>query len=221
MTIFKFKQISSTNDLAKDYSIGSILIAETQANGHGRFKRTWSSNKGGIYLSIVLPKIDQPQLYTFIGCLAAYKAVKEITKIKTVIKWPNDLYYEKKKVCGILTTNLEDKTIVGIGINVNNKTPLHLNTKSTNLKSILKKEINKENILKSLIKNLNSYTKKINKKKIFEDWKKYSFLGDKVKVKTMNKTFEGIAYNLDNEGFLIIKKDNKKIKIIEGDVFIQ
>ena len=110
---------------------------------------------------------------------------------------------------------------MGIGINVNNKTPLHLNTKSTNLKSILKKEINKENILKSLIKNLNSYTKKINKKKIFEDWKKYSFLGDKVKVKTMNKTFEGIAYNLDNEGFLIIKKDNKKIKIIEGDVFIQ
>jgi len=220
MTIFRFKQVISTNDLAKDYPIGSLLISETQTKGHGRFKRAWNSDKGGIYLSIVLPKIDQPQLYTFIGCLAVYKAVKEITKIKTVIKWPNDLYYEKKKVCGILTTNLEDKTIVGIGINVNNKINQTLKTKSTNLKSVLKKEINTEKIIKSLIKNIHSYTKKVNKTKIFSDWKKHSFLGSPVKIKTINKTFEGIAYDIDKDGFLIIKKGDKKIKIIEGDVFI-
>lgn len=218
--IHTFKKVTSTFDKAKNLKINSVVIADEQTKGKGRFKRNWASEKGGIYLSIVLPKFN-PSYLTFIAAIAANKAIKDIYNIKTTIKWPNDLLYKKKKLCGILTT-IKDKAIVGIGINTNNKIPKGLNAIS--LSKIIGKKIDNKKIINKLLNHFEKYLKLLKDKKyskIIKDWKKASFLGEKVKVKTLNKTYEGIAYDIDKDCFLVIKTKGKKIKIIEGDIFLK
>ena len=56
--------------------------------------------------------------------------------------------------------------------------------------------------------------------KIINDWKKNSFLGSEVTVKSLGKMYKGVAYDVDGDCFLIIKSKGKKIKVIEGDVLI-
>ena len=119
--IYQFKKVKSTFDKAEMLDTNSVVIANKQTKGKGRFKRSWNSSSGGIYMSIVLEKLN-PSYLTFIAAISAQKAIKESYGIETKIKWPNDLLFNKKKVCGILTT-VKDKAIIGIGINTNNKIP--------------------------------------------------------------------------------------------------
>ena len=100
--IHKFKRVASTNNTAEKYPIDSVIIAEEQTKGRGRFNREWNSGKGGLWVSIVVKPVRKLCEYTFIASLAVFEAVK--TEADNIdIKWPNDLYYKKKKLCGILT----------------------------------------------------------------------------------------------------------------------
>jgi len=220
--IKRFSRTNSTNLSAKEFPVGTVVIADSQTKGKGRFKRSWSSGKGGVYMSLVLKPTDKPQFYTFIGCLSVLKAIKKVVDVDLMIKWPNDVYHGKKKLCGILT-EVDDKAIVGVGVNVNNEVSNSLKSEAISLKNIINKKVDKEKTIKNILKHFHDYLELIENKKyskILSDWKKYSFLGAKVKVKTMNKEFSGIAYDLDKDGFLIVKSGNKKIKVLEGDVIL-
>ena len=132
--VYFFNKIPSTNIYAKqlikdDIEEGTIVIADVQTSGRGRKNRYWHSPYGGLWLSVILyPDIppESGMLITMAVSISVAQAIKDVTGIKTEIKWPNDLLLRKKKVCGILTEiNAEmhkiNYTIVGIGINVNNK----------------------------------------------------------------------------------------------------
>jgi len=226
-----FKRLDSTNDRAKQIlEPNTVIMAEEQLKGKGRFNRNWSSSKGGIYLSLILEIKDAKDLsyLTIIAAISAQKAIKEVCNLSSVIKWPNDLLYNNKKLCGILTESMIGKkklAIVGIGINTNNEIPLSLSKKSISLNKLLKKKIDNKKIVSSLLKNFEKYFKLLKNKKyskIISDWKKNFFLGSNIKVKTMNKNYSGIAYDIDKDCFLIIKdKYGKKITIKEGDIFLE
>ncbi len=132
--IVAFDVISSTNDYAKKNSRslaeGTVVAAAGQTGGRGRFGRIWESERcEGIYMSIVLkPKPDYMvknlHLYSFFSALAVKKLAKS-KGIEASIKWPNDVLFKGKKICGILletvTGGASDETtvIVGIGVNIN------------------------------------------------------------------------------------------------------
>jgi BirA family biotin operon repressor/biotin-[acetyl-CoA-carboxylase] ligase len=216
--VYRFKKVSSTNEKGKSFKTNSVILAEEQAKGRGRFRRAWNSPKGGIYMSIILEK-DNPNYLTLIASIAVEKAISDVTGIKTKIKWPNDLIYKKKKLCGILT-KVKDKAIIGIGINSNNKIPKLL-PKATSLSLILNKKVNNNAIIRKVIKNIEYYIKLLKNKeysKIRNDWKKLSFLGSKIIVKTTKKTYSGTAFDIDKDCFLIIKTKGNKKRIIEGDI---
>ncbi len=223
-----FRKVTSTNTKAREYPPGSVVVADEQTKGKGRFARKWSSAKGGLYVSIVLEPSDRPGLITFIAAIAAQRAVRKISKVDTKLKWPNDLLYDGRKLCGILSESVfsgeKGKMIVGVGLNVNNKLPLSLKTKSTSLKSILKKEISKEKIAKSLLTEFEKiYSEYKHKRysKIIKEWKKLSHtVGRKIKAVTQQGTFIGEAFDIDTDGSLLLKLENgSKKKIIEGDIF--
>ena len=107
---------------------GTLVIAEEQTKGRGRMGRSWiSSPSSGIYMSLILrlriaPE-EAPKL-TLIAALAVRRAVNCICGLNPKIKWPNDLLFDGKKFCGILTemsANMDELeyAVVGIGINVN------------------------------------------------------------------------------------------------------
>jgi BirA family biotin operon repressor/biotin-[acetyl-CoA-carboxylase] ligase len=226
-----FKTLTSTNKKARKFSTGHVIVAERQTKGRGRHKRKWSSGKGGIWLSIVLkPKTKNPAELTFIAAIAVQKAIKKTCSLETKIKWPNDIIYKNKKLCGILTETVFkkelEKMIVGIGINANNTLPYSLKNKAASLKNILKKEVNQKRLINSLLTQFQQLYKQYNKKEfrpILKEWKSLcGIFGKNVKIITTKKTYHGKAVNVDNNCNLIIKLSNGSLKkIIEGDVLFQ
>ncbi len=126
-----FDTISSTNDYCKGQRLTEtplLVVANKQTNGKGRLGRTFfSPPSSGLYMTIGLKPsfpLEHALFVTMATAVAVSHAIEDVADIKTRIKWVNDIYYQGKKICGILTeatTNLEtgevDGLIIGIGIN--------------------------------------------------------------------------------------------------------
>ena len=132
-------ECTCTNDLARILAqegapSGTAVVAESQTQGRGRRGHTFYSPRGGIYLSMVLrptlPLEDTTRL-TMAAAVAVCQAVQEVCDRELAIKWVNDLYWQGRKVGGILTeaaADLEggtlDYAVVGVGLNVHLDQPL-------------------------------------------------------------------------------------------------
>ncbi|MFZ3057648.1 MAG: biotin--[acetyl-CoA-carboxylase] ligase [Minisyncoccales bacterium] len=173
MQIEKFKTISSTNKKAKEMSnLGvapwTIVVSEVQENGYGRKGEAWYSPLGGLYFSIILPqgKIEDLQTITILAAFIVAKVIKESFNIEPLIKLPNDVLLNGKKICGILTENVigsEVKlSVIGIGINTNTENfPTELKDIATSLKMELGKEVDNNILLEKIITELKNQFKTI------------------------------------------------------------
>jgi BirA family biotin operon repressor/biotin-[acetyl-CoA-carboxylase] ligase len=106
---------------------GIVVISETQSGGRGRLDRKWFSPAGGIWMTIILqPELELQDLskMTLLAAAAIIEALVKNYKISLNVKWPNDIYFNEKKLSGILAESekINDTTylITGIGINANN-----------------------------------------------------------------------------------------------------
>lgn len=129
-----FEQTDSTNTQGKilvqnGAEHGTLIIADQQTAGKGRLGRTWVSPSGeSIYMTLILKpdiSVENVSMLTLVAAMAVVKAVEQL-QITTdcMIKWPNDIVVNKKKVCGILTEmtteqNQIQSVLIGIGINAN------------------------------------------------------------------------------------------------------
>ncbi len=129
--LFSYDEVESTNDIAKKMinilTNGDVVWTLKQKNGRGKGERTWYSPEGGLWFSIIFKPLSisqDPNIYTKVVSVATVKILKKIGIDKAGTKWPNDIYYEQKKLGGILTEILhhgnEKIVIVGVGLNVNN-----------------------------------------------------------------------------------------------------
>lgn len=127
-----YDSLESTNKTAKQLARsssapdGTLIIAEEQKNGKGRFDRAWKSPKGGLWFSLILKPNIEPVYCPKLTQIAAATLVTILRKrnIEAFIKWPNDIYLNNKKICGILSEmkcdiDRIDYVVVGVGINVN------------------------------------------------------------------------------------------------------
>jgi BirA family biotin operon repressor/biotin-[acetyl-CoA-carboxylase] ligase len=122
-----FTQLPSTNayllDLAEEEKNCTICFAEKQSAGKGRRGRNWFSPFGcNIYLSILWQFSRSVSELGGLGLAIAVTAVKALKfygiKEDLSLKWPNDILWRNKKLCGILIENKGIKTVIGIGINI-------------------------------------------------------------------------------------------------------
>ena len=150
---FNFKIINSTNDLAiriiKNTSNKSgIVIAEKQKKGRGQYGKKWISNKGNLFISVFFP-IDKSKLslreLTKVNCLLVKKLISDFYEGKILIKNPNDLLINNKKISGILQETFSNSgqifIIVGIGVNLI-KSPNLKGYPTTNLFDLTNLKIN-------------------------------------------------------------------------------
>ena len=172
LKIFRFKKVNSTNNTAiriikktnLDYG---MIISEMQNNGRGQYGKKWISYKGNLFISFFysLEKIDIAlKKLTKINCLMVKKLLSFYYKKKIILKKPNDLLINRKKICGILQETLIklDKKflIVGIGINLI-KSPYIRNYPTTYLSEIVNKNIKKKEIENKLKKIFEMKLKKL------------------------------------------------------------
>lgn len=143
--IYYYKTLDSTNNKAKELRTKEksyIIYTDNQTNGRGQYNRKWLS-RNGLTFSIVIKKENQE--YSKIIPVAIIKYLKE-NGIEATIKYPNDIYYKNRKLGGILieniyNENLYDKTIIGIGLNVNENEEIIKNVEnSISIKIDKKKE---------------------------------------------------------------------------------
>ena len=170
----KYKKVKSTNDTAlrlikKNDTYPMLITSEEQTNGRGRMGKKWISQKGNLFISLFF-KLDQKKInYKQFAALNAFllkKVVSRNISKKIRIKWPNDLLFNKKKLCGILQElirfNNLDYLIVGIGLNTN-IAPENKSFKSTSLKNILNKKVNNQKILMKIKTAYERFLKEKNK----------------------------------------------------------
>lgn len=114
------KTVNSTNTYIKEninsLADRSIVIAESQTGGRGRFGRTFVSESGGLYMSLLLKNVKTDMLTVCGGVSVADVLCGIGADVK--IKWVNDVYCKGKKVCGILAEAVNGNAIIGIGVNV-------------------------------------------------------------------------------------------------------
>lgn len=225
MKIISYSELGSTNSEAKRLSREvppwTIIVAEKQTSGYGKKKKSWFSPIGGLYLSIILPpKFSFPlSLLNLATGIALIKVLKKYYLRNLSLKWPNDVRVREKKIAGILSENIIGKklksSIVGIGLNTNiNYFPRELQKKATSLKKELKREIKNRKIIESILRELKKVLK-MSPEKILKEYRKYeNTLEKEVTIITHNKKIKGKAFDFDQEGNLILKLKNNKLKTV-------
>ena len=172
---------------------------------------------------------DMAKYMTLMASIAVAETIRKLAKLNAMVKWPNDVLVNDKKVCGILTEIISGRknyALIGIGLNVNQrKFDKEIREKATSMRIESNKDFDIKIISKSIIKEFNKlycYYIIEDYNKILSLWKKYSHtLGKKVMAKTISGTYIGMAVDIGKDCCLILKLDNgKEQKIIEGDIFI-
>lgn len=126
LTIKYFDKIDSTNDYLSENIKNKIIdsdclvIAKMQTNGHGSFDRAFISDDNGIYFSLGMFYDKNIMALTPKVAVAIYNSISNLYNIKLDMKWVNDLYYNNKKVVGILCKYIADSKcyIIGVGIDL-------------------------------------------------------------------------------------------------------
>jgi len=224
--IHSWQSVQSTNTIAGQLAAagapeGTLVVAEQQTRGRGRFGRTWHSPPGlGIYVSIILrPKIH-PTLAPGISLITALAAADTIVSYKAAnvkIKWPNDILIGGKKAAGILTElsaeiGRTNYVIVGLGININHKSsdfPRSLRHQSTSLRIILTKKMHRVGFLKDFMVKFEKeylFFKKHGLGKSRNRIIKYSSLiNSEINLKVGRKTVSGNVLDIDSDGRLVVE----------------
>ena len=165
--IKNYKTLLSTNQKAKELAEKgakpwTVIVAENQTEGRGRERHEWCSPKGGLYFSIILPKsnLEDLQTLTILAAFLTAKAIKEnFQGIEPLIKLPNDVLINGKKVAGVLTENIIGKdiklSVMGVGLNTNIKEfPEELKNIATSLESELGKQVDNKKILIQIVEEI-------------------------------------------------------------------
>lgn len=237
---YYFEEIESTNTFAlqeiEELPNGTVILAEKQNNGRGRFNRKWYSlPEQNLTFTIVLKdkflKIHPP-LLGFVASLAIGNTIENLYQLKVNFKWPNDVLVNGKKICGILLEskyegNRLKKAIVGIGLNVNQKVfqgSYIIPPTSIILELKTKDQISRERTLSEF---LNIFEEKLylalrDTKEIVEDWKaRCPMIGDRVTLENENVELYGIFEDVDIDGSLILRTKDKVEKITYGELSIR
>ena len=237
--IIFYDVISSTNDKVMEIgatrSEGTVVIADAQKHGRGRFGRKWISPAGvNLYVTVLLKPPFVPKeatLITLMAAVAIVSAIRDFTGLHAVIKWPNDILIRNKKVAGILTEMKSDMDriefiAVGIGINVNmslNMMPHTLRSVTASLKSERGKPINRVELLGAVLSSFDYWYKNILHGKrhvLLDTWQQLdSTRGEKVGVRMNERVISGIAQGISDEGELMIElHSGAVVKVCAGEV---
>lgn len=234
--------VNSTNTYCKEiaekgFNKETLVISDTQSNGKGTKCRNWSSPKGkGLWFSMLLKpsiKLEDINFLTILSSTALHNTFQDFG-VNTKIKWPNDIYLNSKKLCGVLTeskisNNKLEYIVIGIGINVNlelNDFNDELKNKATSLLTETGKYFEREEILNKFLENFYEQYNELlneNKDKILKIYRNNSLILNKeVNLEYKNSIRKVIPIDILEDGSLLIKNSNNEIeKIISGEISVR
>lgn len=212
--IIRLDNVNSTNSFLSEnlndssFFEGVLVVANAQTQGRGQGENLWHSNSGDNLLFSVLlqPKCDliyQFYLNQFIA-VSICQTLKQFG-LDCQIKWPNDILVNKKKIAGILIENkiqgrMLHSSIVGVGLNVNQSDFPYQLINPTSMKLLLKDSIDTNQVLETLIVQL----------------EKYYFQFKRNELNVINENYQSLLFKRNEKAYFIIK--GKRLETIIREV---
>lgn len=234
-------ETDSTNRYLKELAAkgapeGTVVIAERQTQGRGRLGRSFfSPEEKGIYMSVLLrPEIELQKSVriTSMAAVAVARAVEQVSKVPAQIKWVNDIFLNKRKVCGILTEAGFDQegkglsyAVLGIGVNVGRmEFPEELKTIATSVCNECDREVSREELIVAILKELEQWYPSLQDGSFLKESRERSILlGKEILVVGAQErdSYTAKAVDLDDMGHLLIEKGGKSQLLHSGEVSIR
>lgn len=232
------KEVTSTNDLAKQFNItnpgkNGLFIAEKQTQGRGRRGRNFHSDLSqGLYFSLTIkPKVVDPQdvpRYTIAAATAVVQAIEALTGKNIQIKWVNDLFYKGRKIAGILSeavTDLEtggfSAIVIGIGINLSGDftaaTQDVQDVAGTLFGETLPDSFNPNHLLKTFLNYFGHYHLDLLSPDFMTIYRDHLLgLNQEVTYQINTKEHSGIIEGIDSDGHLLVRQSNGELETLIG-----
>jgi len=237
-----FDSIGSTNnealqwvaDGAPDYS---LVIADEQTRGRGRFDRRWITRSGAsLAFSLILKPTPHETVNTALFSplcgIAVQEAVSHLIGLETRIKWPNDVLIHDKKFCGILVEaawhgSSVQGIVLGIGINISpDSVPgeEYQNFPATCLETALGAPVDRFQVLPQVIESIEKWRRQLGSAAFMHQWEEnLAFKGEWVRIEHSEKpSIMGRVKGIDLQGHLVLVQENGyEIDIEIGDVHLR
>ena len=239
--IYYFDSIDSTNTKAKElaeegHPSGTLVVADRQTAGKGRRGRSWESPTGiGIFMTLMLkPEINpnNASMLTLVAAMATTRAIRRVTGVPAMIKWPNDIVMNGKKVCGILTEmsaqfDYINHIVIGIGINVHNEDfPEEIAKTASSLYLESGQHIHRASLIEAFLEEFEDVSAEYLKTEDMEGLQKeYDAMlvnrGRQVRVLDPKEPFEGKAMGITKKGELIVDTWESRKLVSSGEVSVR
>jgi BirA family biotin operon repressor/biotin-[acetyl-CoA-carboxylase] ligase len=229
------KTTTSTMSDVKDYlnenEKDCVIVSDIQTRGRGRRGSLWYSPYGNLHCSLSFSnhlKVENHFVYSLLICISIKSSLEKLNVNKIKFKWPNDIFYENKKFCGMISQFFQSNKfnsyiVFGFGINIESSPNL-----KRYLTTYLKEFCNVKNIshflnifFEVLFKNLCEL--KINNalkfKSIYEE--SLMFIGEKIEIMTESSTIlKGKCMGINNDGSLILEYNGVSKNIYNGSIIV-
>ena len=228
-----FKKIDSTQKYLKtNYKqLPNMMFVSTdfQTMGRGRNTRTWvSESKANLLFSFLIKDKKLVQKFDVLSILSAVsikQSLEEIGLKNVSIKWPNDVYVNGKKICGILLEGIAkdnklDAVVIGIGLNVNQDNfPMDLLRSPTSIKKELGEEISVKKVKKIVYKQIVNNFENIESSNYLNIARSSNYLKNKevyAEINNEKKLVKVLDINEDNS--LKVEVEGKIINLKSGEI---
>lgn len=228
-----FTEVDSTMDEARRLAHEgcpsfTVAVAARQRRGRGRMSRTWLSEDGGLYFTLVVrPALGPGEVgrINFMASVVMTEVLRELG-IPAGVKWPNDILVSGEKIAGMLSEMETDgKSVrhlaIGIGLNVNND-PGPVTPPATSVKKLLGRPVSKSVLLERFLDSLEAAMGHMSWRETLDTWRRLAVtLNRPVRVETRNETVRGTALDVDDTGALVVRMADGSVKrILYGDCFM-
>jgi BirA family transcriptional regulator, biotin operon repressor / biotin---[acetyl-CoA-carboxylase] ligase len=205
----KFLSIQSTHTYAcsrNNFEHGNVYVicAESQTLGVGRRLSKWQSPKGNLYVTLVYEANQFYEVNTLVLCYTICQILEGLG-VNVEYKWPNDLLFKNKKICGIIAAVKDDWNILSFGLNVNTAVDHFVC-----LKEILSRKVDLDNLRDDIVdlylENLRTLD---NLQVIHYLDSRLAYKGQSITYLLDNKLQHARLISLDHSGSLIVQQGNK------------
>lgn len=237
-------EIGSTNDRGlalcseKNLSVPYLILAELQSAGRGRGANRWWSSDGALMFSVVidakdykLPESRWPQISLTVGVAVCEtlavlaNSTSDQAAHSVGLKWPNDVWLNNRKVCGILMEvppTRSGRLVIGIGLNVNNSfatAPAELSLIATSLGDETGLTFDRSGVLKTLLQQLDRDLKRLAESdhSLVECWQSRCVLrGRNVSIDSGQRVVTGLCLGIADDGALRLQTPNGEQRFYGG-----
>jgi BirA family biotin operon repressor/biotin-[acetyl-CoA-carboxylase] ligase len=231
--LITIQHVDSTNNFLKNLLSnskpvpeGTVIMAESQYAGRGQQQNHWHSEPGkNLTFSLLLNPVFLPVAQQFdltrVISLGIIEALRPILGEKLKIKWPNDIYYEDRKLGGILIENILKgsmikNAVIGIGLNINQRAFSYDAANAVSINQILHRDYDLKYILSEICKNIEAVYLKLKAGQFDHVRKAYLerlyWLNENKIFKANGRLFEGKITEVRDNGLLVVDDSKEQLE---------